>query len=166
MTTTIDLLIQADSMLAESWSMTEEEFQAALDAFLGEAADKLARLRAVHVALTARVSVCKSEAERLTAARRSAEKQDERVTELAKRLLLRMRELGETPNVPGVARLQRNGGKPPLLGLDRIDPAALPDELVIVRHTADPVKVRAFLEAGGTIDGVTIGEAAESVRFA
>lgn len=169
MPTTYDLLVIADSFLAGSWELTEEEFATRLESFVGESADKLAALRAVHTQLTARAATCKAEAERLTAGRKSAERQDARVTALAYALLAKMRELGEKPAVEGVARIQANGGKAPLVGLDTLTEDQirdLPFDLVRIERRPDADAIRKVLESGGTVPGVRIGERGEGVRFA
>lgn len=48
-------------------------------------------------------------------------------------------------------------GKPPVVGLDGIDPAHLPESCCRIRREADKGKVRAFLESGLTIEGVSLG---------
>lgn len=164
MSTTLDLVRAADLLLATSWEMTPEDFEARLAAFVDESDDKFAALRAVHVAAGKDAAMAKAEADRFTAARKAAERVGERVADLAGRLLRARRELGEEPAVRGVARLQRNGGARPLVYDATFDEAALPERLT--RRVVDPSALRAAIEAGEAVQGVTLGEVGEHVRFA
>jgi hypothetical protein len=48
-------------------------------------------------------------------------------------------------------------GKPPLVGLETLDAKTLPDRLCVIEKRVSRTHVRAELESGGTIDGVTLG---------
>ena len=48
-------------------------------------------------------------------------------------------------------------GKPPLVGLETLDAASLSDRLCVTTRRVSPLDVRAELEAGGTVGGVTLG---------
>jgi hypothetical protein len=65
----------------------------------------------------------------------------------------------------GPVRRVKNGGKAPILGLETIDVAALPEDCK--RVVVEPVKdaIRARIEAGEKIGDVRIGERAERVEL-
>jgi hypothetical protein len=77
-----------------------------------------------------------------------------------------MREAGEAPNVAGVARIQANGGKLPVVYDAGLDPRALPPEYQRVTVEADGDAIRAALEAGREVPGCVLGARGEGVRWA
>lgn len=164
--TTAQLLDAAALMLATSWEMSPEEFDERLGAWLDESADKLAALRAVAKAAEAMAAAHKAEAEAHAARVKQGKATVERAKERAYALLCAMREAGGEASVPGVARIQKNGGKPPLVFAPGFDVGALPDACKRVVVEPDNDAIRRALEAGIAIDGVTIGEAGEGVRWA
>lgn len=163
---TYQLLTAADNLLTTSGEMTPEEFEAALSGFIEASTDKLAALRAVNLKLSAQADTYKAEAARLTEARRASEARAERVKSSAYALLCKMREAGEAPVVPGVARIQTNGGKVPLLAPAHIDVSELPEDLVIIERKPNIDAIRGRLEAGREVPGFQLGERGEGVRFA
>lgn len=165
MPTTYDLLSAAALFLATSGELEPEEFTARLDAFLAESGDKLAALRAIAKAAAATEAMHREESAGHDARANRAAATEDRMRDLAYQLLAARRELGEDPKVAGVARIQRNGGKAPLLGLDTLDADTLPGDLVVVTRRPDVAAIRAVLDAGGTVPGVTLGERGEGVRW-
>ena len=163
--TTSDLLHIAHLFLAHSGEMEPDDFEAALASFIEESGDKLGALRAVSLRLAAESQIEAEEAARHTTRKERAAKQADRVKGRARELLEAMEQLGEEPKVKGVARLQANGGALPLVGLDAIDPATLPDALVVIRREASVPAIRAELAAGRDVPGVTLGERGRHLRW-
>lgn len=165
MPTTYDLLTAADRFMVEAGDLDPDAFEAALCAWLGEAGDKLERIAAWHAAVKARVERDTAQREAYDTAVRRGKADIERAKALAFDLLAKREEMGEAPRVVGVARLQTNGGKAPMLGLDRVDPATLPDDLVVIERRPNADAIRLALAAGREVSGVTVGERGRSVRF-
>jgi hypothetical protein len=162
MPTTYDLLGAANLLLATSADMTADEFDARLAAFIDESADKMAALRAVAKAAAATEAMHKDEAAGHAARAKSAGARADRAKERAYVLLCAKRELGEEPKVPGVARIQANGGKAPIVLLDA---DAIPDHLVVVERHPNAAAIRAALERGEDVPGCALGERGEGVRW-
>lgn len=163
MPTTSDLLTEATRLMLDAPEMEPDAFDAALAAWIGDSADKAERIAAVRAAAVDRADAAKRRAEEHAAVRKRNEAVAERCGHLMHAILVTRRELGEDAKIPGVARLQRNGGKAPLLGTP--DPAALPDSLVKIERKPDNEAIRAALASGIVVPGVTLGEVAESVRW-
>ena len=166
MPSTVQLLDAASLLLASSWDMEPADFEARLESFLDESADRLAALRAVHLAAEAQAGAHRAEAERHRARVKGCERTGERVAALAERLLYARRELGESTTVPGVARLQLDGGKAPLAFAPGFVAAALPLHLCHVETSPDRDAIRAAIERGVTVPGVTLGTRGEGLRWA
>lgn len=165
MPSTYELLSAADLLMAESGELDPADFDAALCAWIGDGDDKLARIAAWHAACEARVERDTKHRAAFDAAIKRNKAECERAGVLAFDLLSKRAELGEAPRVVGVARLQANGGKAPLLGLATVDPATLPDDLVVIERKPDVDAIRLALAAGREVPGVTVGERGQSVRF-
>lgn len=166
MPSTYDLLLAADRlMLSASDYEDPEEFDRAVAAWLGEGDEKLVRLAAWVRANEAAIQRDTTQREAYDAAIKRSRARVEAGKGMAYGLLHARMELGEAPKVPGVARLQKNGGKAPVVGLEAVDPRELADDLVRVTRTPDPDAIRAYLAAGGTLPGVHIGEPGMHVRF-
>lgn len=148
----------------QAGDLTDEEFSVNLATFLDAADDKIAALRAVVIRLEADAALLKSEAALFTERRKRAESAAERCTESAAGLLRAMRDAGQAPVVEGVARLQTNGGKVPVIVEDE---AAVP---VAYRRAVVPPpdldRIRAALESGAAVPGCRLGERGEGVRWA
>ena len=125
MPTTATLIRDAESFLYNSGEI--EDFDAALAAWLDASGDKAARIAALRRVSVDKAAQAKALAEEHAAVKKRHEATVERCGYLMEALLISRRELGEGDKIPGVARLQRNGGKPPLLGLGDVDPGSLPD---------------------------------------
>lgn len=164
MPSTYDLLKEANQFLFYSWELTPEEYEDALTTWLGHGDDKLERIAAWHAASKATVERDRVQADAYAASIKRSTAAMDRAKFLAGELLHMRVELGESPKVPGVARLQKNGGKAPLhLDADIVD--HLPLELVIVTRTADTEAIRAALVAGVEVPGAAIGVPGFHVRF-
>ena len=165
MPSTATLLHAANVLLVTSADLEPDAFDAALAEWINESTDKAERIAAFRAASVAHAAMAKEHAEAHTAIRKRHEAAAERCTHLMEALLVTRRELGEGDKIPGVARLQRNGGKPPIVGLAEVDPATLPDSVVRIERKPVADLVRAALLAGVEIPGVSIGEAGEGVRW-
>ena len=165
MPTTAALLQSANVLLVTSGDLEPDAFDAALAAWLGDSADKAERIAAFRAASVSRAALHKEQEAAHAAIRKRHEAAAERCGHLMTALLVTRRELGEEPKIPGIARLQRNGGKPPLIGLDAVDTATLPDSVCKVERKAVSDLVRAAILSGVDIPGVYIGEAGEGVRW-
>ena len=166
MPSTYDLLSAAARLLDTAPDYdTPEAFDAAVAAWLGEGDQKLINLAAWCRANEAAVKRDTEQRDLYDAAIRRSKRLAEGAKAMAFDLLAARMELGEAPKVPGVARLQRNGGKAPLLGLDGIDARELADELVVISRTPNTDAIRAFLATGEALPGVSIGEPGMHLRF-
>lgn len=160
--TTAQLIHAAALMVEASWEMTPEEFNERLEAFVAESADKLAALRAVCKAAEGRAAVCKAEADAYTAAAKAHKSNAERAKARAFALMEAAEAAGET--LPG-ARLQANGGALPLRYAEGFDVGTLPFALQRVTVEPNPDAIRAALERGETLPGVTLGERGRALRW-
>jgi len=161
--TTFDLLTAADRLMVDAADLDPADFDAALLAWLGDSADKAERIAALRVAALAKAEMHKAQAEAHTAARKRHEATCDRCTALMVALLTTRRELGEDAKIPGVARLQRNGGKAPVV---IADPAAVPLAFCVVPPPVpDRERIRAALADGVEVPGAMLGEVGESVRW-
>jgi len=61
--------------------------------------------------------------------------------------------------------IQANGGSVPVKLADGIDPATVPDDLVIVKRTVDTDAVRKALQAGRELPFATLGERGSHLRI-
>lgn len=57
-----------------------------------------------------------------------------------------------------------NGGKPPVVYAEAIDPAAVPEEFVRVKKEIDTQRVQLFLESGGSLPFAKLGERGSHLR--
>lgn len=162
MTTTRDLLAAADLLIATSWEMTPEEFEERLAAFTAESTDKLAAIKAVLRAYEGKQEAHKQEARIYTEAARLAGKRADRLTELAGMLVRAAEEVGEP--LAG-AKFVANGGKVPLVYAEGFNPADLPLEYQRVSIEADADRLRAAIEAGAEIPGVTLGARGSRLKW-
>lgn len=163
MPSTLDLLTSADTLLATSGDLTPEEFDATLAAWLGDSADKAERLAAVRFAAATKADAHKAQAEAHGAARKRHEATIDRCASMMTALLVARRELGEAPKIPGVARLQRNGGKVPVV---IADPSAIPLAFCVVpAPVPDKTRIGAALADGIEVPGAVLGEVGESLRW-
>jgi hypothetical protein len=162
--TTYELLNAADRLMSEAAEMEIDAFDARLTAWLGDGDEKLTRLAAWSRAAAAREARDTEQRDAYNVAIERSKREQERAKALALDLLTKREELGDAPAVPGVARLQANGGKPPLVILD---PAAVPPAWCrpAVSPGPDTDRIRAALDAGETIPGVTLGERGRHVRW-
>lgn len=165
MPSTYELLTAADRFMLESGDLDPDAFDAALAAWLEESDDKLARIAAWHAALKARAIRDETQRRAFADAVDAAAKKMDRAEALAFEILKKRAELGEKPRVVGVARIQANGGRAPLLGLATVDAATLPDDLVVIRREPDPDAIRLALAAGREVPGVTVGARGSHVQF-
>lgn len=131
-----------------------------LDALEGSFVEKLERCAVVCRNMEAEAEKHKAEAER----------QKERVTRLVKSresllayMKLHMETTGNT-NIAGVARVQKNGGKPPIAWL--WEPEKLPEEFRKVSIDPDLTKAHEALAKGESLpEGFVVGERGSSVRI-
>ncbi len=151
--------------MADAADLDPADFDAALASWLGDGDDKLARIAAWRAAALARFERDSKQRDAYDDAMRRSKAEGERAKALAFEILSKRAELGEAPRVVGVARLQANGGKAPLLGLATVDAATLPDDLVIIERRPDIEAIRLALAAGREVPGITVGERGFSVRF-
>ena len=163
MPTTRSLLDSATILLLTSGEI--EDFDAALADWIGVADTKAERIAAVRRAAVDLAAQAKALADEHAAVARRNTTVADRCGGLMDALLRARAELGEGDKIPGVARLQKNGGKAPLLGLGEIDPLTLPDAVCKVTRAPVADLVRAAILAGTEIPGVTIGDVAMSVRW-
>lgn len=99
----------------------------------------------------------KAEAEQYAMKARTREN---RVKWIKERLKQHLEATGRTKAETATKRaiaIQANGGKPPLILVDNLDPATLPDHLVIIRRTPDTDAIRAALEAGEPLPFASLG---------
>jgi hypothetical protein len=61
--------------------------------------------------------------------------------------------------------IQANGGNVPVIKADSIDPAAVPDDLVIIRREIDWEAVRKLLLEGATLPFASLGERGSHLRI-
>lgn len=160
------LLLAAEHLMVTASDYEDPaDFDAALDAWAEQTGDKLAAYAAVHACAKGAIARDTEQRNAWDAAIKRSERTVERVKEGAAALLAKLEETGKPAKVPGVARLQTNGGRVPLLGLDTLDAATLPDALVIVSRVPDTAAIRARVEAGETVPGVSLGAPGRHVRF-
>ena len=162
MTTTRDLLHAADMLIATSADYTEDEFAERLSAFVDESADKLASLRVVCKAYEAKADGCKAEAKVYAAAAKTANNRAESIEALAGLLVRKAIEVGEP--LPG-AKMVGNGGKVPLVYAPTFAATDLPFSMQRVVVEADSDAIRAALERGEVVEGVTLGERGERLKW-
>ena len=162
MTTTRDLIMQAAILVERGWELPAEEFEAALASFVADSADKIAALRAVYRAAEGRAATCKAEADLYAAAAKRHKATAEQVRQRAQALAEAAEAAGET--LPGV-RLQVNGGAAPLQFAEDFDVDALPFALQRVTVEPNPDAIRAALERGETLPGVTLGARGRALRW-
>lgn len=163
MPTTRTLLEAAQRLQWDAETMTMEEFEAARDAWLDAGDDKLARVRAWREAATLRRDEAEHQIAEWEPLVARAKRELERANDLALALLVAREEIGETPRVQGIARLQPNGGKDPVV-VER--EAEVPE--AYRRPAVAPLdldKIRAALLAGTPVPGCRLGERGRHVRW-
>ena len=163
MATTADLLTLARA-LTEAWADLEsDDLDRELAAFAGTSDDKIKALRAVFVTATAQAGLYTAEADALLAVAATHQRTANRVKASAKALLLARKELGMDTKIPGVVSLVGSGGVLPLL---IADPKAVPYEYTRTIVEPDSALLRAALDTGEVIPGVSYGERGVSARWA
>lgn len=160
--TTQDLIRLADDFLHHSAELTADEFDAYFSEFLEASGDKIAALAAIHAQASARAEGFKAQKAVYEAAEKAQANIASRVKGRAFELAVKARELGEA--LPGI-RLQKNGGKVPLLFADGFAAASLPFDLQRVTVEADSDAIRLRLAAGEAVEGASLGTVGEHARF-
>jgi hypothetical protein len=110
-------------------------------------------------------SACQAEAEEWA---KRAQVRDNRVKWLKARLKLHLEATGRTKvqtETGRVVAIQANGGVTPLILVEGIEPRQLPPEFVHVTVAADPVKIRAALNAGLELAFAHYGERGSHLRI-
>lgn len=162
MSTTLELIHAADLLIATSWEMEPAEFDARLAAFVAESTGKLHALRVVCKAYEAKADACKAEAKVYSTAGKTAANRAESVEALATMLVRKAAEAGEA--LPG-AKMVGNGGKVPLVYSATFAATDLPFAMQRVVVEADSDAIRAALEKGESVPGVTLGERGERLKW-
>lgn len=165
MPTTQELIDRAFALISTSYEYTPEDFDALLASFVEESGDKLAALRAVAKAADATAATHRAEADAHHRRAKAEAAKADRCKERAYALLSAMRDAGEDPKVKGVARLQANGGKLPLVYAPDFAAADLPPAMQRVVVEADTDAIRLMLDNGLPVRGVTLGPRGEGVRW-
>ena len=165
-----DLQALADILSEVGGDVSDEEAEAAVDAWLAEGkealAEKVDRYVSVIRESEAKALVLKGEAD-LFAAR---SKSNANVAAKLKDRLKFFLESHQMESVEGKrfkVRLQANGGKAPLTVAPEVesDPSTLPAGLYKLVATLDKEAIRAALESGATVNGCAIGERGKNVRI-
>lgn len=163
MPTTADLLTLARS-LTDAWADLEpDDLDRELAAFADTSDDKIKALRAVFVTATAQAEIYTAEAAALLAVATAHKRTADRVKASTRALLLARKELNMDTKIPGVVSLVGNGGALPLI---IADPKAVPYEYTRTITEPDPALLRAALDTGAVIPGVSYGERGVSARWA
>ena len=163
MPTTADLLANARA-LTEAWADLEsDDLDRELAAFAGTSDDKIKALRAVFVTATAQADLYTAEAVALMTVSKAHIRTAGRVNASVKALLLARKDLGMDTKIPGVVSLVGNGGALPLI---ISDPKAVPYEYTKTTVEPDGALLRAALDTGEVIPGVSYGERGVSARWA
>lgn len=160
--TTSELIHHAAMLVESGWELPADEFDSELSAFVDNATDKIAALRAVNKAAEARATALKAEAALYAAAAKTHQSNADRVKARAFALMEAAEHAGET--LAG-ARLQPNGGKAPLVYAADFDATGLPFELQRVTVEADADAIRAVLAKGGEVSGVSVGATGRHLRW-
>lgn len=160
MTTTYDLIREADDLLSSCADLPAEEVDARIAAFLEGSSDKIAALCTVVSRAENDADYLASEAKSLTAAARSRTAIADRGRRMIGDLLHRRRAMGDDPVV-------RTGGRTVSLRTAVsvvVDVARLPERYMRRKETVEPDKaaIKEALERGESIPGATL-EATESV---
>lgn len=160
---TTSQLIHAAAMLVESgWELPAEDFDVELAALVDAATDKIAALRAVNKAAESRAASLKAEAALYAAAAKTHQSNADRVKARAFMLMEAAELAGEV--LPG-ARLQPNGGKPPLVYAPDFCAADLPMDYQRVTVEADADAIRLALAKGEEVAGVSVGATGRHLRW-
>jgi len=162
--TSAEIVLAAQDLLAGSWGLEPEEFEAALASWLGEAEGKLERLAALRRASQARQEALEHEIARLEREVSRARRSEEFALVAARVLLEARRELGQDAKVTwtgGKAWLQKSTPKVVVE-----DPAAVPSEWTRQVSSVEINKpgILAALKAGQDVAGCKL-EVGEHVRF-
>jgi hypothetical protein len=167
MPTTHELLSAAQRLILDSAEMDPDAFDALVSEWAGSGDDKAARLAAVHKAIAGRLAAYEAERDAFAALAKRAKADAERIKGNVAALLMQREELGLDPKIPGVARLQNNGGAVPLVIDFDINPKTedLPEDCRRIMWVADNEAIRAALASGREIPGIRLGERGRSVRF-
>ena len=163
MPTTADLLTLARA-LTDAWADLEpDDLDRELAAFGDVSDDKIKALRAVFVTATAQAELYRVEAAALMTVSKAHLRTADRVNASAKALLLARKDLGMDTKIPGVVSLVGNGGALPLI---IADPKTVPYEYTRTITEPDGALLRAALDTGEVIPGVSYGERGVSARWA
>lgn len=163
MPTTADLLTLARS-LTDAWADLEpDDLDRELAAFADTSDDKIKALRAVFVTATAQADLYTAEAAALLAVAAAHKRTADRVKASTRALLLARKELGMDTKIPGVVSLVGNGG---VLPLNIEEGAVIPYEYTRTITEPDTALLRAALDTGTVIPGVSYGERGVSARWA
>lgn len=163
MPTTTELLANARA-LADAWAdLDADDLDRELSAYAGTSDDKIRALRSVAMAADSAAALYEAEAAPLLAVAAAHKRTVARVKASALALLQARRDLGLPVKIPGVVSLAGNGGVLPLI---IADPKAVPYEYTRTITEPDTALLRAALESGETIPGVSLGARGESARWA
>lgn len=162
MPTTRDLHILATHFLDDSAFL--DDFDARLTEWLGDADDKLARIRALGVAAADALTSAKAHKSEWDGVVKTWSGKVDYMKALAATLLIDREALGEPARVVGVARLQGNGGVIPVI-VDDETAIPLAWRQAPVTPPPDLDRIRTALEAGEAIPGVRLGERGRHVKW-
>ena len=163
-------LLALDALLEErDGDITDPDVAAAIDAWAAELTANLA------VKLDSCVGYIRTLEMEEAAAKAEAEQWQHKAASRAKRRDLfkaRVKSIleatGQTKVTTATGRVvavQANGGNPPVIYADPLDPAKVPDEYCIVRRTIDNAAVLAALKEGETLPFAHLGERGSHLRI-
>jgi len=110
-------------------------------------------------------AAAKAEAEQYTMKARSRENRAKWLKERVKGYLEATgRTKVETATKRTIA-IQANGGAVPVMLMDSIDPASIPDEFAVVRRTPNTEAIREYLAAGGQLPFASLGVRGTHLRI-
>jgi hypothetical protein len=136
-----------------------------MDSLGSEEAQKLDAVVSYLRQLAMEEVAAKAEAEQWAKrARVRANRQDWLKKRLKEHLEITRRTKTETASGITLA-IQKNGGKQALILAESLDPAKMPDNLVIVRREPDKEAIYAALEAGEKLDFATLAERGTHLRI-
>ena len=155
MSTTLDLLRDADALIRSCEGLDPEAMDAALAAWVDGAANKAAALQAVVSRADSQKEYLTGEAAALTAAADQQAAIAERCRRLIVSLLRKQEELGEKPIIrgPGWSMSLRRSE-----AVEISDPDAIPPEYLRVKTTKEPDKgaIKAAITEGLTVRGAVV----------
>lgn len=158
-----DLLDDIDGDLSRAGELGEalHSFMAGLEA---EQAEKLDSF--IDLIKTLRMEAAAAKAEKEQWAMREKARTN-RADYLERMLLEHLAATGQRKVQTATGRtvaVVANGGKPPVVYAEAVDPAAVPEEFVRVKKEIDMQRVRLFLESGGRLAFATLGERGNHLR--